>query len=196
MRIFLAGATGVIGSRLVPLLVADGHEVLGMTRSSAKSGALEAQGATALVADVYDADGLVSAVTAFRPDIVLHELTDLPDSAAQLGDFRPANARIRIEGTRNLLRAASAAGTDRVIAQSIAWTLPPGEGADAVAELERTVLGFSDGSVVLRYGQFYGEGTFYPDALPDGPRVQIDTAARRTMEALRGPGGIRTIVDR
>jgi nucleoside-diphosphate-sugar epimerase len=143
--------------------------------------------------DVYDASGLASVVAKFRPDVVLHELTDLPDDSAALERFRSANARIRVEGTRNLLHAARVANTHRFLAQSIAWALPAGEGADAVAELERAVIEF--GGTVLRYGQFYGPGTYHPETAPSEPRVHIDSAARRTVEAIDLPSGVVTITD-
>jgi len=146
-----------------------------------------------VVADVYDADGLARAVAEFAPELVLHELTDLPDAVAELADARAANARIRVEGTRNLLAAARAAGVTRFLAQSVAWAMPPGEGADAVAELERSVLAF--GGTVLRYGQFYGPGTFHPEALPTHPRIHVDEAARRTVEALDAPSGVLTLAE-
>jgi len=193
MRIFLAGATGVIGVRLVPLLVGAGHEVAGLTRTPAKAAGLEAQGAVPVVADVYDAAALTRALAEFAPELVLHELTDLPDAVAELADARAANARIRVEGTRNLLEAARAAGVTRFLAQSVAWAMPSGEGADAVAELERSVLAF--GGTVLRYGQFYGPGTFHPDALPTHPRIHVDEAARRTVEALDAPSGVLTLAE-
>src|SRR5215218_3444412 len=106
MRIFLAGATGVIGRRLLPLLVDAGHHVAGLTRSEARVGDVTAAGAVAVVADVYDADALRDAVVEFEADAVVHELTDLPDDAADLGAYRDRNARIRREGTANLLAAA------------------------------------------------------------------------------------------
>jgi nucleoside-diphosphate-sugar epimerase len=193
VRIFVAGATGVIGVRVVPLLVAAGHDVAGLTRSQSKAASITAMGAQPFVMDVYDASGLASVVTTFRPDVVLHELTDLPDDSAALASFVSANARIRVEGTRNLLGAARLANTQRFLAQSIAWALPAGAGADAVAELERSVIGF--GGTVLRYGQFYGPGTFHPDTAPSQPRVHIDTAARRTVEAIDLPSGVVTIID-
>lgn len=191
MRIFLAGATGVIGTRLVPLLVAAGHEVAGTTRSAARAGSLREAGATPVVCDVYDADALREAVVAFSPDLVLHELTDLPDDASLIGDGA-ANARIRREGTRNLLAAARAAGAQRFVAQSVAWELE-GEGGDAKAELERLVL--DAGGVVLRYGSFHGPGTYHPDDLPPRPRIHVDAAARRTVELLDAPSGIVEVVD-
>jgi len=190
MRVFLAGATGVIGVRLVPLLVAAGHEVAGLTRSPEKAESLRALGAEPIVCDVFDADALRAAVVEFRPDIVLHELTDLPDDPSQIGDGA-ANARIRREGTRNLLAAARAAGARRFLAQSVAWELE-GEGAEAKAELERTVL--AAGGVVLRYGRFYGPGTYHPDDLAPPPRIHVDEAARRTAELLDAPSGVYEVV--
>ena len=83
-RIFLAGASGVIGVRLIPLLAADGHVVAGMTRSSGKVGLLRELGALPAVCDVFDADALTKALTAFGPEVVFHQLTDLPDDAADL----------------------------------------------------------------------------------------------------------------
>lgn len=192
MRIFVAGATGVIGSRLVPLLVAGGHTVAGLTRSEAKAGALRAAGAEAVVCDVYDVEALRRAVVRFAPEVVLHELTDLPDDAARIGAHAVANARIRREGTANLLAAAAAAGAPRFLAQSVAWELP-GDGAPAVAELERAVLS-ADG-VVLRYGRFYGPGTYYEGDPPEQPRIHVDEAARRTLAALDEPSGILTIAE-
>jgi uncharacterized protein YbjT (DUF2867 family) len=192
VRIFLAGATGVLGLRLVPLLVADGHRVAGMTRSPRKADALRALGAEPVVCDVFDAPALAEAVVSFRPDAVLDELTDLPDDEASLPEFRQANARIRREGTRNLLAAARTAGVGRFLAQSVAWRLP-GVGGAAVEELERSVL--EAGGVVLRYGQFYGPGTYYEQAPPPPPRVHIDEAARRTVEALAAASGVLEIVE-
>lgn len=191
MRVFLAGATGVIGARLVPLLVAAGHEVAGTTRSPGKCRSLRSSGAAPFVCDVYDAGGLREAVVSFSPDLVLHELTDLPDDADRIGDGA-ANARIRREGTRNLLDAARAAGAARFVAESVAWELD-GEGGAAKAELERSVL--EAGGVVLRYGRFHGPGTYYPDALPPPPRIHVDAAARRTVALLDAPSGIVEIVE-
>ncbi len=192
MRIFLAGATGVIGIRLVPLLVAAGHDVAAMTRSPEKADALRALGATPVVCDVYDRDALREAVVSFGPDLVLHELTDLPDEAARLPDYAAANARIRREGTRNLLAAATAAGSARFAAESVAWTIP-GDGGEAVTELEQSVL--EAGGVVLRYGAFYGPGTYHANDVPAHPRIHVDAAAARTLEALQAGSGIVEIVE-
>ena len=190
MRIVLAGASGVIGIRVVPLLVRAGHEVAGMTRTPAKADTLRGLGAEPVVCDVYDAEGLRSAMVAFSPDLVLHELTDLPDDEAGAAGSS-ANARMRREGTRNLVAAACAAGAPRRVAPSIAWD-PPGDGGLAKAELERMTL--DAGGVVLRYGRFYGRGTYHEEP-PAHPRIQIDEAARRTVELLGAPSGAYTVVD-
>jgi nucleoside-diphosphate-sugar epimerase len=192
-RIYLAGATGVIGRRLVPLLVDAGYTVGAMTRSSENATWLSALGAEPIVCDVFDRAGLAVAVKSFSPDVVLHELTDLPDSFEDIPKAQLLNARIREEGTRNLIDAIDGLSQARIVAQSIAWATGPGPGADAVAYLETAVLAAS--GVVLRYGAFYGPGTYYEDGKPPAPRVHIDTAAARTVESLDAPSGIVTIVD-
>jgi len=176
MRVFLAGATGVIGARLVPLLLEAGHVVAGMTRSQ---GDMVAElGAEPVICDVYDAPELRRAVARFAPDLVMHQLTDLPDDMAELEASLPANRRIRTEGTRNLLAAANGV---KMIAQSTAF--PTGS-----EEHERMVL--EAGGVVLRYGYFYGPGTYSEGGEPPPPpRIHVDEAARRTMEALDAPPG-------
>jgi nucleoside-diphosphate-sugar epimerase len=193
MRVFLAGATGVIGRELVPLLVGDGRVVAGMTRSDGKADALREAGAEPVVCDVYDRQALTGAVTAFAPDLVMHQLTDLPDELEGLSEYGDANSRIRTEGTRNLLDAAAAAGARRFLAQSIAWELA-GDRRRAVADHERMVL--DAGGVVLRYGMFHGPGTYQEGDPPDdGPRVHVATAARRTVELLEAPSGVYTVLD-
>ena len=191
MRVFLAGATGVIGIRLVPLLVGAGHEVAGMTRSDDKSAQIEALGAQPVICDVFDAASLLSAVSDFAPELVMHQLTDLPDRIDQISDYAERNNKIRSEGTRNLLAAASATGARRFLAQSIAWA-PPAS-SNAVAEHERLVL--EAGGVVVRYGQLYGPGTYYPGDLPAPPRIHAEDAAGRTMALLDAPSGIVVLTD-
>lgn len=191
MRIFLAGASGVIGVRLVPLLVAEGHSVVGMTRSAEKAAGLRGQGAIPVVCDVFDAERLRGAVTTFAPDLVMHQLTDLPDRAEDIPLFAQRNNRIRTEGTRNLLAAAQAAAAHRFVAQSIAWTPPAG--AEAVAQHERLVL--EAGGVVLRYGVLYGPGTYGEDRIPAPPRIHVEVAARRTVALLAAESGVIEVVE-
>ncbi len=192
MRVFVAGATGAIGRFLVPLLVEAGHDVAGMTRSTAKAAGIEEAGARAYVADAFDAAAVAAAVADFAPDVVVHELTDLPRSAAGLPFKVAANNRIRRVGTDNLLSAAKAAGHARVVAQSLGFPVPAvaRKGAEY---LEAAVL--AAGGVVLRYGQFYGPGT-WTDAPPKkGPAVHVETAARRTVEHLGAASGVYLIVE-
>ena len=193
VRIYVAGASGVIGSRVVPLLLGAGHTVGAMTRSAEKANRLASIGAQPIVCDVFDRPALTSAVRAFSPDVLLHELTDLPDDLESLPEDSVLNARIRREGTGNLLDALEGLGPTKIVAQSVAWTMRPGLEADAVSSLEEAVLA-ADG-VVLRYGFLYGPGTYFEGELPPAPHVHIDTAAARTVEALDAPSGILTVVD-
>jgi nucleoside-diphosphate-sugar epimerase len=216
MRILLAGATGVIGRPLVLLLVRAGHEVTGTTRSAAKAAELTSAGAIPAVVDVFDAKALAQVARDARPDVVIHQLTDLPDSADPdaLNASLAANSRIRIEGTQNLIAAAKVAGAKRMIAQSIAFVyaqgplphaetdplLPPdGVSARGVHALEDAVTGTSglDG-IVLRYGKLYGPGTWSPnDTKPDGTGyVHVDAAAQAALQAVtRGAPGIYNIAE-
>jgi nucleoside-diphosphate-sugar epimerase len=215
-KVFLAGAAGVIGRRLVPLLLQRGWQVVGTTRSTEKAKALEAAGAQPVVVDVFDAGSLQRAIADARPAVVLHELTDLPAGLdpAHMADAIARNARIRSEGTANLVAAALAARVPRIVAQSIAWAYAPqswalreedpldlqAEGTRAIsvggiAELERQVLKSPplDG-VVLRYGRLYGPGTGAEVAA--APSVHIDAAAWATVLAVeRAAPGIYNIAD-
>jgi nucleoside-diphosphate-sugar epimerase len=183
MRVFVAGATGVIGSRIVRLLVARGDTVAGMGRTAAA----EALGAMPLVVDAFDADAVRAAVEEFAPDVVINELTQLPDRIEDL-DLAPT-ARIRRVGNANLLAAL---GDAKYLVQSIAYELS-GEAGEAVRELERTAL--AAGGVVLRYGLFYEPGTYSEQPDPDNPHVQIDYAAQRTVEAIDAPSGVIVVTD-
>jgi nucleoside-diphosphate-sugar epimerase len=193
MRVFLAGASGVIGRQLVPLLVADGHLVAGTTRSESKLTMLRRLGAEPVAVDVYDAAALRDAVVAFGPDLVIHQLTDLPDDPAEVPEFGAANARMRDEGTANLIGAAKAAGAERFLAQSIAFI--PGGGPESREQHERQVLEIS--GVVLRYGMFYGPGTYHEDGKPEdgSPRIAVGEAARRTLDHLEAPSGVVELVE-
>jgi nucleoside-diphosphate-sugar epimerase len=174
MKVFLAGAAGVIGRILIPLLIADGVEVVGTTRSPERESLVRALGAMPVIVNALDRERLIAAVTGARPDVIMHQLTDLRG-----GSFAD-NARLRIEGTRNLVDAARAAGVSRLIAESISWCYVPGAGpaheqepldvdapsprretVAAVQALEQAVLALPDG-VVLRYGILYGAGTCMP----------------------------------
>lgn len=205
MRVFLAGATGVIGRRLVPMLLADGHQVTGMTRSREKLEQLHASGAEPVLADALDAAAVRDAVAQARPEAVIHQLTALPariDPRKIERDFA-LNDRLRGEGTRILVGAAQAAGATRILAQSIAFSYAPGppgtvhrerdpllddppksfaRSARAMQELERTVLD-ADG-VVLRYGYFYGPGS----AMSRGGSIGADLSRRRLPIVGRGQG--------
>ncbi|MEO5757759.1 MAG: NAD-dependent epimerase/dehydratase family protein [Mesorhizobium sp.] len=204
-RIFLAGASGAIGQRLIPLLLGAGHHVTGTTRQAAKAEALRSLGAEPVVVDVFDARALSRGVVAARPDIVIHQLTDLPAGLdpARMGEAIARNARIRDEGTRNLVAAARAAGARRLIAQSIAWAYAPGpephdeaDPLDGMADgnrgisvggviaLENQVLGSPTlNGIVLRYGQLYGPGTGVEAASGSAP-VHVDAAAYAALLAI------------
>jgi nucleoside-diphosphate-sugar epimerase len=215
-KILLAGASGVIGRRLCRLLVADGWQVTGTTRSEEKAAALRALGVVPVVVDVFAESMLRRVVAAARPDIVIHQLTDLPPALdpAQMPAAALRNARIREVGTRNLLAAAVAAGVRRVIAQSIAFAYLPGplpyredwplnvaapdragQSARGVASLEQQVLAAPLEGIVLRYGKLYGPGTGF-DAPPNGGPLHVDAAADAARRALsRGRKGIYNIAE-
>lgn len=126
-------------------------------------------------------------------DVLINELTDLPDDVARTAEHADRNARIRTEGNRNLIEAARESGSPKILAPSVAWRLPDGPDALAVKELERSVLAAS--GVVLRYGQLYGPGTYHERQPPVEPRVHIDRAAQRTLDALSAPTGVLVITD-
>jgi 2-alkyl-3-oxoalkanoate reductase len=210
MRVFLAGATGVIGKRLVPMLVAAGHEVIGMTRSESKTRALREAGAEPVVVDALDAEALKAAVLAAKPDAIVHQLTSIPpriDPRKLERDFA-VNDRLRSRGTRDLVAAAQAAGVKRIVAQSIAFAYLPGppgtlhtetevlhldapkpfrRSAQALHELECTVRGVQ--GTVLRYGYFYGPGSAI---CTDGSTVE--DLRRRRLPIVGGGGGVWSFI--
>jgi nucleoside-diphosphate-sugar epimerase len=215
MNVFVAGASGVVGQPLLKLLRDAGHAVTGTTRSQSKIAMIESLGARAVVADAFDAGTLHRAVIAAAPDVVIHQLTDLPDVSdpAQLAIVRENNARLRIEGTRNLMAAAKAAGVRRVVAQSIAFIYAPGrtphrEGdpldpsetqrmtISGVVALEDAVLktpGIE--GIVLRYGRLYGPGTWFDRPGGPGP-LTADAAAHAALLAVtRGAPGLYNIAE-
>lgn len=215
MNIFVAGATGVIGQPLLKLLRAAGHAVTGTTRSAEKVASIEALGARGVVADAFDAAALRRAMIAAKPEVVIHQLTDLPDVSdpSQMAAVREKNSRLRIEGTRNLMAAAIAAGVRRVVAQSIAFIYAPGpkpyresdpldssEGQRVtiagVVALEDAVLNTPGvEGVVLRYGRLYGPGTWF-DKPGSAGALTCDAAAQAALLAvIKGAPGIYNIAE-
>jgi nucleoside-diphosphate-sugar epimerase len=205
-KIFVAGAAGAIGRRLVPLLVRDGFVVTGTTRSPEKAQWLKAAGVEPVIVDVFDAGALTAAVAGAQPDVVIHQLTDLPPGLdpSRMDEASKRNARIRRDGTRNLVAAALAAGTRRFIAQSIAWAYAPGHiphveddpldldaaaprsvTVQGIAALESAVLGAARlEGIVLRYGRLYGPGTGASAATDPALSVHVDAAARAALLAI------------
>ncbi len=196
MKIFLAGATGVVGRALLPMLLEAGHEVAAMTSSADRAAELEAVGATPVVCDVFDGERLREQVTAAAPEVVVNQLTRLPQRMNPRDrDSYRANDRVRTEGARNLAAAAAAAGARRQVAQSIAFATRPsgppvldedaplydgaaepwGSAVAAVRALEQSTCEGGTEGVVLRYGFFYGPGTAFA---PGGQRHE-EIAARR-----------------
>ncbi|MCC7211816.1 MAG: NAD(P)-dependent oxidoreductase [Candidatus Brocadia sp.] len=213
--IFIAGASGAIGRRLCRLLVDGNYSVIGTTRSQAKVPMLRDLGVEPVVVDVFDAARLLDAVCSAKPQIVVHQLTDLPPALdpAKMAEALVRNARLREIGTRNLVAAAVAAGVKRMVAQSLAFVYAPGpmpyredaplmpddpaygETARAVSSLEKQVLAAPLEGIILRYGKLYGPGTGF-DQPPSGSPLHVDDAAdaaRRTL--TRGKAGIYNIAE-
>lgn len=184
MRIFIAGATGVLGRALIPNL--GRHGVVGLTRSREKVKLLESLGADALVGDAYDRDALVQTVVDAQPEIVVNFLTDLTDGVGE------ANIRMRREGGPNLLAAAQASGARRFVVESVEFPLEEAS-ARAVASLEQDALGSGLQALVVRFGRLWGPGTWY-DQPPEPPRVHIEEAGRRAAELItEGSPGIHVV---
>jgi 2-alkyl-3-oxoalkanoate reductase len=235
MKIFVAGATGAIGRPLIAQLLAKGHDVVALTRSLKKAQALAEQGVMAAIADIFDADAVNAAVIRAQPEVVIEQLTSLPKNYTQesMRTAAELNTRIRLEGGANVLAAAQAAGVRRYLRQSIAFWANPGtgladettplasNGSPAVAadiltvnEIERRLLETPIEGIALRYGFFYGSGTWFAT---DGDAAQqirqqqfpivgngegvwswvhIEDAAIATVAAVqRGNPGIYLIVD-
>jgi len=217
MNILVAGAAGAIGRPLVALLVRAGHAVTGTTRSPDKAAGIAAAGARPIVVDVFDAAALANAMSRAAPDTVIHQLTDLPatfDSKA-MEAAGERNARLRIEGTRNLMAAAAAAKVECVVAQSIAWVYADGRkrfqetdpldlaatgararAVEGVVGLETAVLQTpSVAGIVLRYGRLYGPGTWYSAPEGAGP-LHVEAAAQAAVLAVtRGSAGIYNVAE-
>ncbi|MCF5469365.1 NAD-dependent epimerase/dehydratase family protein [Pseudomonas syringae] len=205
-KVFVAGASGVIGRALLKLLVAADYSVYGATRRAERVKDIEATGATAVVVDVYYAERLNEELVRIQPWAVIHQLTDLPRglSPELMAKAVENNARIRTEGTRNLVAAARAAGATRLIAQSIAWAYRSGDtpyletcpldveaqgsrgiSVGGVAALEKQVLSEPTlNGTVLRYGQLYGPDTGTDEPTGTSP-VHVEAAARAALLALQ-----------
>jgi nucleoside-diphosphate-sugar epimerase len=200
MKVFVAGASGTIGVPLVRALLNAGHDVTAMTRTSGKVAMLRELGATPVLADALDADAVSRVVVAARPDVVIHQLTALPKAGGvkRASDLEPTN-RLRIDGTRNLLAAASAAHARRMIVGSFALFRAAGPdrpadtraGAEAVQSMESQVLeadrrGLIEG-IVLRYGLFYGA---------ENPATQnmVAMARRRMLPVVRGDRSLLPVI--
>jgi nucleoside-diphosphate-sugar epimerase len=205
MRVFVAGASGAIGTPLVRQLLEAGHEVTGMTRREERAERLRAAGAEAVVCDVFDAEALKQAVVAAKPEAVVHLLTALPPKFSPKASALAPTNRVRSEGTRNLVAAARAAGARRLVAESVAFFyrpegdsvkseeaplnegMPPpfGDAIAALQELESQVLG-TEGieGLVLRFGWLYGPSTYYA---PGGSQAE-ETLKRRSPVVGEGGG--------
>lgn len=214
MKIFIAGASGAIGSHLVAQLVARGHEVVGTTRSAAKTDTLRALGAEPVIVDALDPDSVADVVAKAEPEVIVHQLSALngPMKMRNLKRMAAATNRLRIEGTDHLLAAAHAVGVRKFVAQSNYAVLertggpvvdesgridpnPPKDLAPGVAALrhvEEAVTGitWADG-IVLRYGGFYGPGTGI-EAAPDA--VMAGVIRRRRFPIIGGGGGVWSMV--
>jgi nucleoside-diphosphate-sugar epimerase len=210
MRVFVAGASGVVGRPLCRTLCRAGHDVVALTRSAASGESLRELGAQPVIADIFDEKSVVAVVAAARPEAVIHQLTAIPARTNPRRadvDFAATN-RLRTEGTRILLEAASRAGARRFIAQSISFVLAP-EGASpaaeepvwpgekgfsglngAVQELETVVTGATELiGIALRYGAFYGPGTVFAK----GGSFHEDVA-RRKIPVVGAGGGVFSFV--
>ena len=235
MKVLVAGATGAIGRPLIKSLTLAGHSAFGMVRSQSSSASLSDSGAEPVIADALDAPSVNAAIAKVRPDVIINELTSLPKryTATDMKGAAERDARVRLEGDKNLIAAAQQTGVRRFLVQSTGFWYAPGAGlagegehfafdaSPAVAagtkryaELEAMTFGRTGGeAVALRYGFFYGPGTWF---MPDGDMgeqmrqqqvpiigygqgvwswVHIDDAADATVRALDCAPGSYNIVD-
>lgn len=207
--VFVAGAGGAIGRVLCPLLIEDGWRVVGTTRSTTRAAELQSLGIEPVVVDVFDREALIHAVGRAKPDVVVHQLTDLPRdfSPENLAAARARNARIREIGTGNLVAAATMSGARRLVAQSIAFAYAPGSRpysedaaldlatAPSIAKHEQLVLDCPLEGIVLRYGRLYGPNTWFDVPTGEGP-VHVDAAADAARRAVRfGKPGIYNVAE-
>ncbi|MBV1837550.1 NAD(P)-dependent oxidoreductase [Acetobacter estunensis] len=233
MKVFVAGASGALGRPLITRLLDAGHEVWGMAHRPESLAVIQSLGAHSVAGDALARDAMFTILGAIRPDAVIDQLTSLPRSPFDLPQRLPADRKLRLQGGENLLDAAHACDVQRYIQQSCGFYLDGGhvlvteasplkllapghigESARMYAELERRVLGTSSlQGIALRYGFFYGPGTWY---WPDGAFsdhlhkgkvsivgagsstfsfIHVDDAADATVTALTAPAGIYNVVD-
>lgn len=204
-KVFLAGASGAIGKQLCKLLIKSGYVVIGTTRSVEKVKMLQDMGVEPVVVDVFDAKKLEEVIKDVQPDIVIHQLTDLPAglNPEKMEAALIRNARLREEGTKNLVKASIKAGVKKMIAQSIAFVYEPGSlphteespllnfedpaygmTSRAVASLEKQILNASFDGIVLRYGMLFGPGTGFENAIDALPCVHVEAAAHAALLAI------------
>lgn len=234
MRILIAGATGVLGLPLVRALCAAGHEVVGVTRAGAGIDTLRGVGATPVVADVFDADSLRRVMSQNKPDVVIDQLTLLPADPAELIKYMPGDTQLHRVGGANLFAAAEEFGVGRYVMQSRGFYLEApevslanehaslcvkapgvvGESARVFQDYEGKVLASKNViGIVLRYGFFYGPGTWYhpTGAIAEQAKrgesiiigegegvwsfVHLDDAIAATLAALSSEPGVYNIVD-
>ena len=204
----MAGATGAVGRRLLPMLREAGHEVTGTTRKEDSASLVRDLGAEPMIVDMFDADAVMQAVTQARPEVVIHQLTSIPQAMnpKHIVEQFETNNRLRREGTRNLTEAAKAAGARRIVAQSFGQAYAPGpdglrvetdplavERGDivrAITDLEQTVTQ-TDGieGLALRYGFFYGQGSSYA---ADG--AQADALRKRRFPIVGKGEGVHSFI--
>jgi 2-alkyl-3-oxoalkanoate reductase len=214
MKVFVAGATGAVGKRLVPLLVERGHEVVGLTRSPEKAEMVKGMGAEPAIADGLDAAAVRQAVEGAQPEAIIHQMTALQDVKGFRNfdkEFAGANV-LRTKGLDNLLAAARAVGTKRFIAQSYGnWNYerngsgpkseedpldpnPPKNQRrtmEAIRYLESAVTGAEDlEGIALRYGNFYGQGTAFDN--PDGDIIEL--VQKRRLPVVGEGGGVWSFI--
>ena len=232
MRVFVAGASGAIGQPIIAELIRQGHTVTAIARSTGRLDGLAKLGAHILSVDVFDGNALEQVLRDSQAEAVIDELTSLPADPADLPKSLPQDRELRMVGGENLLRAAIAAGVRRYLQQSSGFFLEPGEGlatesagfaigaspsvafsAKTYEELEERLFSSPLEGVALRYGFFYGPGTWYRrdgagadqfrrseiPIIGEGSAVwswvHIDDAAAATIAALTAPPGIYNIVD-
>ena len=235
MKIFVAGATGAIGGPLMKRLTMAGHTTYGMVRSESSSASLSESGAEAVIADALDARSVGAAVAKVRPEVIINELTSLPKhyTAADMKAAAERDTRVRLEGNKNLIAAARQTGVRRFLVQSTGFWYGPGEGladesepfaydaspavaagSQRYAELEAMTLGQSEfEGIAMRYGFFYGPGTWFTSGGDMGEQVRqrqvpiigrgqgiwswvhIEDAADATVRALDSAPGPYNIVD-